>query len=67
MNYWGTRPSVSTPYMITITIAYTVSGEARGFKVGGLKGRVREGVYPLPLGPGELCPRKNFQITDAHR
>jgi hypothetical protein len=43
------------------------SGEARGFKVGGLRGRVREGGAPPPGGGSGLCPRKNFQITDARR
>jgi hypothetical protein len=44
-------------------------GEARGFKVGGggVRGRVREGVYPLPLGARGLRSRKIFQITDACR
>jgi hypothetical protein len=41
-------------------IAAAVSGEARGFKVG-VRGRVREGVYTLPLGARGLCPRKIFQ------
>jgi hypothetical protein len=42
------------------------SGEARGFKMG-LRGRVGEGVYSLLLGARGLCPRKNFQITEARR
>jgi hypothetical protein len=42
-------------------------GEARGIKVG-VKGRVRTGGgVSLPLGARGLCPRKNFQITDACR
>jgi hypothetical protein len=41
----------------------THSGEARGFKVGGgVKGRVREGVYPLPVGVRGLCPGKIFKL-----
>jgi hypothetical protein len=34
---------------------------------GGLRGRVREGVYPVPLGVRGLWPRKIFQIADARR
>jgi hypothetical protein len=33
----------------------------------GLRGRVREGVYCVLLGARGLCPRKNFQVTDARR
>jgi hypothetical protein len=40
----------------------TFSGEARGFKVGGIGGRVREGVYPLPLGCGGCAPGKFFKF-----
>jgi hypothetical protein len=44
------------------------SGEARGFKVGGgVKGEGTGGGAPPPGGVRGLCPRKNFQITDARR
>jgi hypothetical protein len=45
------------------------SGEVRGFKMegGGLRGEGTGGVYPLLMGARGLCPRKNFQITDACR
>jgi hypothetical protein len=33
----------------------------------GLRGRAREGVYPLSLGARGLCPGKKFQTTDARR
>jgi hypothetical protein len=50
-------------------LVYMTCGQWRsqGFQSGELRGRVREGVYPLPLGIRGLCPRKNFQITDARR
>jgi hypothetical protein len=35
-------------------------------KWGGVKGE-GTGGGPLPLGARGLCPRKNFQITDARR
>jgi hypothetical protein len=53
---------------ITVVTVYSIasSGEARGFKVGGLRGRVREGVYPPPAGgPGAVPPQKfsNYRCT----
>jgi hypothetical protein len=51
---------------ILSNIAAAVGGEARGFKVG-VKGKGTGGdVSPPAEGPG-LCPRKNFQVTDACR
>jgi hypothetical protein len=46
-------------------ILYTTSGEARGFKVGGLRGRVREGCTPPVGGPGAVPPEKfsNYRCT----
>jgi hypothetical protein len=46
---------------------YCIQWRSQGFQSWGVKGRVREGVYPLPLGVRGLCPRKIFQITDACR
>jgi hypothetical protein len=40
-----------------------VSGEARGFKVGGgVKGEGTGGGVPLPLGVRGLCPEKIFKL-----
>jgi hypothetical protein len=47
---------------------FPCSDETSGFKVGGgVKGEGTGGVYSLPLGDLGLCPRENFQITDACR
>jgi hypothetical protein len=40
----------------------TSSGEARGFKVGGLRGRVREGCTPSRWGSGGCAPGKIFKL-----
>jgi hypothetical protein len=42
-----------------------ISGEARGFKVGGLRGRVREGCRPTPPagGPAAVPPEKFSNYT----
>jgi hypothetical protein len=42
-------------------IAAAVGDEARGFKVE-VKGRVREGMYPLPLGDRGCVPGKIFKL-----
>jgi hypothetical protein len=47
--------------LTTLQIADVDSGEARGFKVG-VKGEVREGVYPPSAGGPRLCPRKIFKL-----
>jgi hypothetical protein len=51
---------------IEILLKYFIlvsSGEARGFKVGGLRGRVGRGCTPLPhWGPGGCAPGKIFKI-----
>jgi hypothetical protein len=39
-----------------------LSGEARGFKVGGLRGRVREGCITSRWGPGGCAPGKIFKL-----
>jgi hypothetical protein len=41
---------------------FTPQWRSQGFQSGGLRGRVREGVHPLPLGVRGTAPGKIFKL-----
>jgi hypothetical protein len=56
---------------LSLSVRIDSQWRSQGFQSGGggggVKGEGTGGVHPLPLGVRGLCPRKNFQITDARR
>jgi hypothetical protein len=61
-NFFGYAGGEGCIPCIPYGVSAPGSGEARGFKVGGLRGRVREGVYLLSLGPGGCAAGKIFKL-----